>query len=644
MSGDFERRDWGSGSLIAGILWLCVLLLALGPIVLALVGCSSPERPARAVDVPVTRDVPRILRDTIGSQATLSGMEPVLCSGYGLVVDLNGTGSTEVPLNVRAVMEQEMLRLGVGRGDGPLANVTPASLIRDKNTAVVQVRAVIPPAAPDGERFDVEVVALPGTAVESLEGGRLYTTNLYQGILVPGGPATDPVAKARGEVFINPFLDPADSGGGTVDKTKGRVLGGGIVSTRFRPILILDNPSHSRARAIAAAINERFPQRSSQDVVARGKNDEAIEIGVPPAWTGRATEFFKVVEHLRVDRTFPEQWARRYAEALKDTPELADELKWCLVAVGEVAVPFARSLYAFPERIPRMAALEAGARLGDPLTRPHLEELALDGPPSVRTDAIRLLARLPTDPRVNTFLRDLVSSPDIDVRVAAYEALDERLDPRIDRVWMEDKFRLDIVDSAEPMVYVTQQGQPKIVLFGDLQVTRPTFVSGWDGRLLVSSEGPTDKVRTFYRDYRTRSSETNALDPEVPKLIRYFAHETTPERPEPGLDFSYSETVGALHEVVSGGGIDAVFVPETDRLALELLRSTEGGELVVRPELSEDEDWDPTDWEDLDLSTVESLTRGVEADETPTDEDEADRATRRSKYVVPLGGGGSQGD
>ena len=376
--------------------------------------------------------------------------------------------------------------------------------------------------------------------------------------------------------------------------------------------------------------------------MARGKNDEAIELFVPRGWANRTTEFFKIIEHLRVDRTFPEEWARRYAEALKDSPDLADQLKWCLVAVGDVSKPFVRSLYAYPERVPRMAALEAGARLGDPLTRPHLEEIALDGPPAVRTDAIQLLGRLPSDPRINTFLRDLLGSPDLDVRVAAYEALDARYDLRIDRLQIENKFRVDLVDSAEPMVYVTQQGQPKIVLFGDLQVMRPTFVSGWDGRLLVSSEGPTDKVRTFYRDYRTTESEVHELGPDVEGLIEYFAHETTPERPEPGLNFSYSETVGALYEVVNGGGIDAIFVPETDRLALELLRSNEKGELVVRPELSEDEDWDPSSWDELDVRPAAgTLTDGGAPGESggPTDEGAQER---RSKYVVPLGGSGQK--
>ena len=615
---------------------LVLAIVATGP-----AGCSSPKKPMRAVDVkPVRRDVPRVLEDTIGAQATLSGMEPVFCSGYGLIVGLNGTGSTEIPLNVRAVMEDEMTKLGVGRGDGPLSSVSPGQLIRDKNTAVVLVQAVIPPAAPDGEKFDVKVSALPGTAVTSLEGGRLYTANLYQGLITPGGPARDPVAKAHGDVFINPFIDPAEAasegGSGIVDKTVGRVLNGGTVSTRFRPLLILDSPSHSRTRAVAGAVNERFPQGANQYAVARGMNDESIEISMPRDWKDRSMEFFRIVEHLRVDRAFPEDWARRYSEALKDTPELADDLKWCLVALGDVSIPFVRSLYDYGERAPRMAALEAGARLGDPLTRPHLESLALEGPASLRTDAIRLLAGLPTDPRVNAFLLDQLDSRDVDVRIAAYEGLDRRYDARIDRKVLEGKFRLDIAPSSDPMVYVTLQGLPKVVLFGNLDVQRPTFVSAWDGRLLISSEGPTDEVRTFYRDYRTTQTQVQELQPPVADLIEYFAHETTPEQPAPGLNFSYSETVGALHEIIDKGGLGvAVFVPETDRLVLELMRAEQGGDLVIRPELSEDEDWDPSQLNDAFAEPAGTLTRPDGGTAPPTEND-PERDQRRSKYVVPL--------
>ena len=95
----------------------------------------------------------------------------------------------------------------------------------------------------------------------------------------------------------------------------------------------------------------------------------------------------------------------------------------------------------------------------------------------------------------------------------------------------------------------------------------------------------------------------------------------------PGLDFSYSETVGALFEIVRNNGIDAEFVPEADRLALELLRETQGREFERRPELSPEGAVD-------EIQAPESLESAREG-EDPAESDE-DREKRRKRYVQPL--------
>jgi len=601
----------------------------------ALIACASdPEPPPRAeqVSVPV-RDVAPVLSDTIGAQSTVSGMQPMFVSGYGLVVGLDGTGSTDVPLAVSAVLEDEMTRLGVGKGEGPLGDMPPGKLLRDPNTAVVLVQAVIPPAAAVGSRFDVKVEVLPGTSATSLQGGTLYTTNLYRGLRVPGGAVTQPVASARGEVFINPFEDPATDPleTGRSIRTSGRVLNGGIVSTPFKPLLQLDSPSHSRARAITAAVNARFPEGGGRFTAARGLSEESIEINIPEKYRNNTDDFFQLLLHTRVDRSFPEQWAERYTTALKDSPDLATDLKWCLQSLGPVALPFIRGLYDYPEMVPRMAALEAGARLGDPLVREPLESVATSGPPAQRAPAVMLMAYLPSDPRVNQFLIEMLDSPETDVRIAAYEALNDRGDPRIDRR-LAGAFQLHIVPASEPMVYITQVRAPKIVLFGDLRIEDPAFVYAWDGRLIVSSEAHSDVVRAFYRDYKSGETFSHDLSPSVAHLVEFFAHKTTPEQPAPGLDFSYSDTVGALFELVHGGGIDAVFVPQTDVLALALIKARDSGALEVRPELA-DEDAPAVE----PIAAAEEPTLAGESATPPEgSSDDPNHEQRRNRYVVPL--------
>ncbi|HBS28211.1 MAG TPA: hypothetical protein DEB06_01890, partial [Phycisphaerales bacterium] len=620
---------------------------------LAVAACdSTPKRTprARTPDIKAVRDTPSVLRNTIMAQSSLRGMEPVLVSGYGLVVGLDGTGSRDVPGPVRAVMEREMLALGVGREVGPFARLTPNELLDDPNTAVVIVSAIIPIGAPAGTRFDVQIDTLPGTSTTSLEGGTLYTTNLYRGLVRPASPATTALASARGPLFINPFASPERGALDSVRRTQGRVLDGGWVIEPQPVFISLDAPSHTRARAMAEAINSRFPQQSGRAPVARGRNEELVELTVPPEFRDDPDEFTSLIRYLRTEITFPEQAAVEYARALKEQPALSESLAWALQALGPIAIPAVRGLYEYPETRPRLAALTAGAKLGDLLVRPHLEDLALSGPPGLRPSAIALLAVLGEDPKINLFLRDLLNDPDVGVRVSAYEALDRRNDPSIERRTVPGKFTIDSVPSAEPMVYVTMQRAPKVVLFGSpLTLRRPVYVEAWNGRLMLTADSPEQpRVKVYYKDPRSEQGSSGEVRPELVELVEYMAHKTTPEEPAPGLDFSYSEVVGALAALLAKGGAAAAFVPETDRLALALLRSrqTEMGE--DRPEVS-DEGPAPdaayqeksADWPGS-APAPSAATASAGEDDRPegpapsTATGPAAAPTTKRKYVVPL--------
>ncbi|MBL8747414.1 MAG: flagellar basal body P-ring protein FlgI [Phycisphaerae bacterium] len=568
--------------------WLSVLCLS--AMVALPAGCDSgPKQKPRKPNTVIVKDTPAVLRDCILAQATLRGTEPILVSGYGLVVGLNNTGGGDAPGAIRAVMEREMLVMGVGKEIGPFKNMSPNDILNDKRTAVVIVSAAIPPGAPVGTRFDVRVEALPGTATTSLEGGRLYTTRLFRGLVRPAMPATEPMANAKGDLFINPFADPAKAGKDTVYRTVGRIMNGGVVNKPLPVTLTLDTPSHARTRAIMDSINSRFPRATGEGAVARGLNEETLEINVPRAYRSDSGEFFSLLQHVRVDRTFPEEAAIQYAKALKEQPEIAESLSWALQALGPIALPQTKGLYDYPEIRPRMAAITAGAKLGDITTRPHLEEVALRGPPGLRPGAIRLLGILPSDPKVNEFLRDQLNSRELDLRIAAYEALARRADPWIERTRVDDKFVIDVVPSAEPMVYATLQNEPRIVVFGEgLKVRRPVFVSVWEDRLMVSAQSESDPLKVFYKDFRTGRSVQVETPAFMTNLVEYLAHQSTPEAPAPGLNLSYSEVVGALATMLSKGIAAAPFVPETDRLELELIRARQTESGSDRPEVGDE--------------------------------------------------------
>jgi hypothetical protein len=622
------------------------------------------------VDPPVVRDVPAPLKNTVGSQAQLQRADPVLVAGYGLVVGLNGTGGGDLQPQVAATMERLLGLNGISKNSEALAgtpfeNMTPRDVLRSRDVAVVIVYAAVIPGAPAGATFDCFVSAVNRSPEISLEGGTLWTTDLQMGPPSTFGKIkTREIAKAHGPIFINPFAEPgARDGYGRGD---GRVLSGGMVTNPLPLELVLDNESHGRARSIAEAINSRFVEQPGEGPTARGRTARIVDITVPAAYRDRAQEFLQILMHIQADTTMPQEYAKRYVEALKSQPALADDLSWCLQALPQrAAVPFLRELYDYPELTPRWAALRAGAGLNDALAAPALKQMALEGPPTLRTDAIHLLGQLAAGPTVDEFLKGQLASKDLPVRVAAYEALADRAErvhlkrvmaqrqqaPATVHVVQQDdavqarsildisgdtpqgvkrrvvarEFILDQVGGGTPMIYVSQQGRPRIVLFGDqLDLKRPTLVTAWPGpkpdtstapggttemanpakaavdsasailpRLMLVSEAATDSHRLMYR-YPDRVDPEGTVLPgrtvsskvshRVPELVDFLARATTPEDPRPGLGMTYSEVVGALYAMHQGGAIGAEFVVETDVLRLKLLRAANQVETADRPE------------------------------------------------------------
>ncbi|GJQ29844.1 MAG: hypothetical protein HBSAPP03_17280 [Phycisphaerae bacterium] len=604
---------------VVGVLWGCG-------------GGGEKPRPV-AVRPIVTRDVHPLFRGTIGAESELRGVQPVLVSGLGLVVGLNGTGGDILPEGVAATMEREMGLMGVGTKDAfrgtALEGKSPREVLRDRNTAVVVVQAAIPPGMPANATFDLVVRALNAT---SLEGGTLWTTQLrLGGASVFGGVQARVLGKARGPIFINPFAERGREQEG-VTRTAGRVLDGGWVTDPFDIELVLDSNSHARARAVVSAINGRFPQGPGDPVqTARGRtvneSGGSIALHIPRRYRTQPGEFLELVSHLSIDPSFPEQQAKRLVEGVKAEPALAEDASWCLEAIGARALPMIRELYEYPELAPRMAGLKAGARLNDALAAGPLKEIARTGQGTVRTKAVELLGQLDGGPTVDLALQELLSEP-LTVRVAAYEALAARVTrmqvrrlqqslgaagdavrvsptrlevmaqerwPRrnfqgLERRQVGGKFFLDLVPFGEPLVYVTQQGQPRIVLFGaDQSLKRPAVVSAWDDRLTILTEEGTTAVRVRHVPTTGGAAVERVVQADLVALIEYMAKDASPEDTSAGLGLSYSDVVGALSALVKGGMTSASLSTEQDKLRGMIASAAASQDAVERPEKPGDE-------------------------------------------------------
>jgi hypothetical protein len=544
-----------------------------------------------------TLDVEPIMRGTVASETVVTGFAPTVVRGYGLVVGLNGNGSRLMPADVRAHILREMTRRGVGNPTMNLPELTPEKLLDTEDCAVVIVEGVIPPGAPKGTAFDVRVFAVPGSGTTSLEGGRLWTTDLRPGPLVTGNRQARILAEAAGDVFINPFVEPNATRKDTVNRLSGRILDGGNVKGDMLLRLRMATTSHARASTIQSAINSMFPQEPGQrDDTARGRSGDAIDITVPPSSHDQPEDFVQLVQHTPMLVEAPEQTAMYVRRSLLATPGMAEAASWRWRAIGKKAIPMFQDLYNYPEEQVRLAALVAGAHLDDPLTVQPLLAMAASpvaegagsADPKNRLTAIELLSRMGMNPAIDLGLRPLLDDPDVDIRLAAFDALDLRRDPSVSILAVDDKFDLMTVPSTRPMIYIAQTGRPKIVVFGEIRLSESMTFQAWSNRLMMKADPGDTMVQVFWRPAEGAPPEIKRVSPQLAEFIPFLGHQTTIERPAAGLGLTYSESIGALHQLWRKGYMGkADFKAEQDRILASIIRSQKPDEVLERPEFDD---------------------------------------------------------
>ena len=591
-------------------------------LLVCLVGCKTVERaeetPRAVRSTPnFAGEIPNMLRGTIKQHVALMGYaeaysdkyQPVVAAGYGLVVGLKGTGSSEYPPQIRSHMIADLARRGIGESTRGWGNVSPDELLNSNETAVVIVEAVIPQAASGrkpsragmsdshpslrGTTFDVHVYAEPSGGTTSLEGGTLLPTLLRSGQLMTGRLQAREIGAASGPIFINPFAEPGAVGKDSVRRTSGRILEGGEVLHNMPMRLVLFEPSHTRASMIQTAINRVFPEERGQDgPTAHGLSSEQIDIRVPPSWKDDVPTFMNLLTHITIRLQNPESIAMSVKRLLlaDPSPRNSDAAMWRWRAIGDRSLSIIRELYDHPDDLPRIAALRAAGGLGDPISVPYLLEAAkTHAALGSRLDAIDLLEAMPRDPRIEYGLRPLLNDDDIEIRLQVAEALVKRNDPIIKKYSIPDKFDLILVPSEHKMIYVTQTGIPQIIFTGDIEIEQPLTLQTWGNTLLVKeSTDDSGTLEVRYRNDETGSTVVQHITPHLPTFTMFLAHESIPEAPAPGLDLTYSRTIGALHALWRQQYLDVDFKVEQDRLLATIKRLTSESTYMPRPDFKEE--------------------------------------------------------
>ena len=459
-------------------------MLGLLLVALLSVGCASTQSDydnQGANEAANTFSGPLYLRGSIGSYGSFINNQPRYVGGYGVVVDLNATGSSEVPGFLREWLTNEILRNNLGSVSFGTERFGPERVMADLGSSVVAVEGLIPPGAVRGSKFDVLVTMIDQTST-SLAGGRLFwPTQMSITGLDRSLAFTEAHGAAYGELFVNPVSDDEQN---TEFLRQAVVVNGGTVLLPQTVQFVLNQPSYRIANAIADRINARFEAADTDNMpTAVAKTDGLVEINMPKRFSAQPELLLALIEHLYLDPTpgFVKPQAEALAAALVEKPaERAQSVSLAWKGLGPNSVPVLRAYYTHEDPQVQQAALEAGAWLNDTQTIEQLSGQAREGDAAQRVRAANALVAMSRSNEARQNVRKLLNDPDPEVRLGAYEALSLVRDPVIKRLSVTDgtthKFYIDRVPSEHPMVFALQGEELSIVIFGeDIPLRKTTY-------------------------------------------------------------------------------------------------------------------------------------------------------------------------
>ncbi|MEM9252815.1 MAG: flagellar basal body P-ring protein FlgI [Planctomycetota bacterium] len=585
--------------------WAAATLTLAALAAIALPGCTKTQKIDRAPGAAPapTYSGPPFLRNTIGSLCTLNGFTPTYASGIGIVVNLDGTGSPQVPAPLRTQIVNDLRKRGVGSVrsiDTGFPLVTPGQLLDSENTAVVAVQGLIPAGATKDTRFDVLVSALPQTQTTSLQGGRLMPLDLTAAGAEAPATFLPKLADARGDMYLNPFDEDNAATEDTAFLRQGIVLRGGRVAEDQRLELLLNQPSWARSRTIANRINERFGLTEDRRAIAEPKTDRAIAIFVPPRYANNPAELVSLISYVYLGGGpgFESAMAAQLVEVARRRPSDRLEVEMAWKALGKTVLPQIRPLYEDEDVGLAMAALSAGAFLQDERTSDRLSRLAETDDKNLKIRVTQVLSELHHSQRGSTVLGQLASDLDPDVRVAAYEAMIRTGDSQVQRLPIRDetdriKYVIDRIRSDQPMVYAQITSTPTLAIFdgGDIQIDPNTVARAWGNRVMIRSEAENALWELFFDPNEQTEPQTYHLYPSYSTLAYFLGHRPSIRDPHEGLDLSFSRVVDVLYEFSRRGYIDAPMRFELSGLAAAIgVYEQQAKELgAPRPETAEDD-------------------------------------------------------
>ncbi|NQV22923.1 MAG: flagellar basal body P-ring protein FlgI [Rhodopirellula sp.] len=460
---------------------------------------QSPEKDEDASDEDDFDDelTTKVAVPMVGDYTTFTGLHRVVLEGVGLVVGLNGTGGDPPPSTYREALVDDMRRRNIREWK---------EIIRSPDTALVVVRAYLPPLISKGDKFDVDI-RIPGdTGASSLNGGRLMETILSETALVPGQGVMKGhvVARAKGPIMLSPEEGDAENLAGVLKR--GRVLGGGVsLIERDMALYVRSNfRTYRNITRLADKIGQRFyayDEYGLREPLAKAQTDQRILLKVHPLYKHNYPRFLQVVQNIAFRETAVSRRVRlqRLEHELLQ-PEKAQRAALQLEAIGDEAISVLKSGLKSKHLECRFHAAHALSYLEESAGVDVLSEAA-QKERAFRVFAYASLSIL-DDPQAHMALRDLMNvqvdadgktTDSAETRYGAFRALwtlDKR-DPFIAGEQIRKEFWLHPLNTTgDPMVHITNRKLAEIVLFGaDQEFITPMAVRAGNHILVTSRPG-----------------------------------------------------------------------------------------------------------------------------------------------------------
>jgi len=530
----------------SALLFLTILLCVLSSDSLAK---KQKSKDKKKTETPQPQPVQ--LDKTIGDLAEIVAFNPIPVKGIGLVVGLPNTGSSECPQQVRDYLIQYiMTQLGP-------KNVNAERMINSLDTAVVVVEGLVPPGASKYQPFDVTVSALPNTQTTSLNGGRLYTTELKLIARVDESiESSKTLALAAGPVYIDNLAQTKP------DPRAGRVLGGGRSLQDYQVMLAMLKPDFQTTAIIRNRINQRFGRD-----VASAASPEIIYLSVPRKFKDRKERFIELVKSLYIATAAANEDAHinSLIESLRTDTDKA-KYETAIEAIGKNAIAKLLPLMDSADEQTKFSAARCLLAIGDDDTLKVLRDYAQNPDSTFRVAAIQAIGDYANKSDVVSLMGRLVRDKNFDVRYNAYKYLQKYGDLSIIHTEVAEDFYIDQLIALSPKtIYVSRTRQAGIVLLGaPIKCQKDIYVESDDGSIIINALPNEDRVSIM----RTHPITKGLMGPlkcsmAVADIIKTLGAEPSSDEKEKkriGLGVSYSDIAALLKKMVDKGAVDADFV------------------------------------------------------------------------------------